>query len=64
MVGRLYRCYRKKQAKPGNKEHQKVIMVLSEKAGSFKPELTEYLKDKTFALIYHALIDKMNKEIT
>ncbi len=40
-------------------------MVLSEKAESFKPELTEYLKDQTFALtlIYHASIDKMSKEI-
>ena len=54
---------RKKQAEPGNQEHQKAIMVLSEKAEGFKPELTEFLKDKTFALIYHASIDKMSKEI-
>ncbi len=38
-------------------------MVLSEKAESFKPELTEYWKDQTFALLYHASIDKMNKKI-
>ena len=54
---------RKKQAEPGNKEHQKVIMILSEKAEGFKPELTEFLKDETFALIYHASIDRMSKEI-
>ena len=54
---------RKKQAEPGNLEHQKVVMVLSQKAEGFKPELTEFLKDETFALIYQASIDKMTKEI-
>ena len=54
---------RKKQAEPGNLEHQKVVMVLSQKAEGFKPELTEFLKDGTFAIIYQASIDKMSKEI-
>ena len=54
---------RKKQAEPGNQEHQKVIVKLSEKAEGFKPELTEFLKDETFAIIYQASIDKMSKEI-
>lgn len=36
---------RKKQADPGNQEHQKVVMILSQKAEGFKPELTEFLKD-------------------
>ena len=54
---------RKKQAEPGNKDHQKIITVLSEKAAGFKPELTEFLKDGNFALIYHASIDRMSKEI-
>ncbi|MHA4807857.1 hypothetical protein ACX0G9_07115 [Flavitalea flava] len=54
---------RKKQVKPGNREHQKLIMLLSKKAEGFKPELTEFLKDETFALIYQASIDKMSKEI-
>ena len=54
---------RRKQVEPGNQKHQKAIMILSEKAEGFKPELTEFLKDETFALIYHASIDKMSKEI-
>ena len=54
---------RKKRAEPENQEHQKVVVKLSEKAEGFKPELTEFLKDETFALIYHASIDRMSKEI-
>ena len=54
---------RKKQAEPGNQEHQKVVVKLSEKAEGFKPELTEFLKDGTFAIIYQASIDKMSEEI-
>ena len=54
---------RKKKAEPGNPEHKKAITVLSEKAEGFKPKLTEFLKDEPFALIYHASIDKMSKEI-
>ena len=54
---------RKKQAEPGDQEHQKMIMVLSEMAESFKPELTRYLKDETFSIVYHASIDRMSKEI-
>ena len=54
---------RRKRAEPGNQNHQKVIMILSEKAKGFKPELTEFLKDETFALIYQASIDRMSKEI-
>ena len=54
---------RKKQAEPGNQEHQKVVMILSQKAEDFKPELTEFLKDETFAIIYQVSIDKMSKEI-
>ena len=52
-----------KQAEPGNQNHQKVIMILSEKAEGFKPELTKFLEDETFALIYYASIERMSKEI-
>ena len=55
---------RKKKAEPGNQEHHKVTMTLSDMAASFKPELTEYLKDKNFELVYRAAIDRMSKEIT
>ena len=55
---------RKKKAEPGTQEHHKVTMALSDKAAAFKPELTEYLKDKNFELMYRAAIDRMSKEIT
>ena len=55
---------RKKKAEPGNQEHHKVTMTLSDKAAAFKPELTEFLKDKNFELVYRAAIDRMSKEIT
>ena len=53
----------KKPAKPGNQEHQKIVMLLSQKAKGFKPEFIEFLKYETFAIIYQASIDKMSKEI-
>lgn len=43
--------------------NHKGITVVSKKAEGFKTELTEYLKDKTVALLSHASIYKMNKEI-
>ncbi len=55
---------RKKKADPGNQEHHKVTMTLSDKAVAFKPELSEFLKDKNFELVYRAAIDRMSKEIT
>ena len=55
---------RKKKVEPGNQEHHKVTMTLSDKAAAFKPELTEFLKDKNFELVYRAAIDRMSKEIT
>ena len=55
---------RKKKVEPGNQEHHKVTMTLSDEAAAFKPELTEFLKDKNFELVYRAAIDRMSKEIT
>lgn len=55
---------RKKKAEPGNQEHHKVTMTLSDQAATFKPELTEFLRDKNFELVYRAAIDRMSKEIT
>ncbi len=55
---------RKKKADPNNQEHHKVTMTLSDKAAALKPELTEYLKNKNFELVYHSAIDRMSKEIT
>ena len=55
---------RKKKAEPSNQEHHKATMTLSDKAATFKPELTEFLRDKNFELVYRAAIDRMSKEIT
>ena len=55
---------RKKKREPDNQGHHKVTMTLSDKAAAFKPELTEFLKDKKFKLVYRAAIDRMSKEIT
>ena len=55
---------RKKKAEPGSEEYHKVTMTLSDKAVAFKPELTEFLRDKNFELVYRAAIDRMSKEIT
>ena len=55
---------RKKKAEPGNQEHHKVTMTLSDIAANFKPELTEFLKDKNFEFVYRAAINRMSKEIT
>ena len=42
--------------------HQK-MMALTERAAAWKPQLTEYMKDKTFALIYQDAIARTTKEI-
>ena len=54
---------RKKKDEPGNQEYHKVTMTLSDKAAAFKPELTVFLKDKNFELVYRKAIDRMSKEI-
>ena len=41
-----------------------LLYDVPDKAASFKPELTEFLKDKNFELVYRTAIDRMSKEIT
>ena len=48
---------------PGNKENNKKMIALTERAGELKPELTEFMKDEKFQLIYKASIERMTKEI-
>ena len=43
--------------------NHKKMMQLTEQAEAWQPQLTEFMKDRTFALIYHASIDKMKNEI-
>ena len=48
---------------PDNYENQQKMIALTEQAEVFQPKLKEFMKDETFALIYHASIQKMRNEI-
>ena len=39
------------------------MIALTEKAEELKPELNEFMKDKTFQQIYKASIERMSKEV-
>ena len=52
-----------KNKEPGNLENHKKMAALAERAAAWKPKLTEYMKDKTFALIYQDAIARTTKEI-
>jgi hypothetical protein len=51
------------KTEPHNVENQKRMMALTEIASEWKPQLTEYMKEKNFALIYNASIERMKTEI-
>ena len=51
------------RTEPDNLENQKKMIALTEKSEVLQPELTEFMKDKTFALIYLASIERVSKEI-
>lgn len=48
---------------PDNSVNQKKMIALTEQAEVFQPRITEYMKDETFALVYHASIQQMRSEI-
>ncbi|MCX6296530.1 MAG: hypothetical protein NTX97_10780, partial [Bacteroidetes bacterium] len=48
---------------PDNLENHKKMIPLTEKAEKFIPELSEFMKDETFSLIFNASIERMSKEI-
>lgn len=48
---------------PDNKENNRKMIALTISAEKFKPELTEFMKDETFQLIYKASIERMSKEV-
>ncbi len=48
---------------PNNITNLKKMVELSDKAEALQPELAEFMKDKTFALIYHASIERVSREI-
>ena len=54
---------RVQKAEPENMENKHKMIALTEKAETLNPELAEFMKDKTFSLIYHASILRMSSEI-
>jgi hypothetical protein len=48
---------------PEDQENNKKMIVITEMADEFKPQLNEFLKDGTFALIYKMSMERMSKEI-
>ena len=54
---------RTQKTEPGNMENKVRMIALTEKANEFNPELAQFMKDKTFSLIYRASIQRMSSEI-
>ncbi len=52
----------KKKSPDHHKNNEKMI-ALTEKVQKMKPELTEFLKDETFSIIYMASIKRVRDEI-
>jgi len=48
---------------PANRKNNMRMMTLTEKAEEMRPELTEFMKDPTFAVIYKVAIERTMKEI-
>ena len=48
---------------PEDQENIKKMIAITEMADEFKPQLNEYMKDGTFALIYKMSMERMSKEI-
>ena len=54
---------RVKKHDPLHKENREKMSELAARAEAFKPELSEFMKDKDFALIYLASIERLSIEI-
>ena len=52
-----------KKTDPGNNKNNKKITALAEVAETFKPELSEFMQDDTFRLVYKASSERVTKEI-
>jgi hypothetical protein len=48
---------------PEDQENNKKMIAITEMADEFKPQLNEFMKDGTFALIYKMSLERMSKEI-
>lgn len=54
---------RMKKKEPGNIENQNRMAALAERAAVWKPQLTEYMRDKNFALFWQSFTAHVTKEI-
>lgn len=54
---------RTQKSEPDNVINHSKMIALTEQAEAWKPQLTAYMKEESFALIYHASIERMKKEI-
>lgn len=54
---------KKQKENPGDLENHKRMMALTEVAQEWQETLNEYMKDRKFALIYHASIEHMKSMI-
>tara|TARA_R110000787_G_scaffold84610_1_gene181232 strand:+ start:17077 stop:17430 length:354 start_codon:yes stop_codon:yes gene_type:complete len=52
-----------KKKSPDNHKNNEKMIALTEKVQKMKPELTEFLKDETFSMIYMASIKRVRDEI-
>ena len=48
---------------PANLENQKRMIALTSAAEEFKPQLQEFMKDKTFSVVYQSAIERMSRKI-
>ena len=48
---------------PTNHKNNRNMIALTERAEEMKPELNEFMKDKTFQQIYTAAIERMSIEV-
>ena len=48
---------------PEDQENNKKMIAITEMADEFRPQLIEFMKDGTFALIYKMSMERMSKEI-
>ena len=48
---------------PDNLDNHKRMMALTETAQAWQVQLTEYMKDESFSLVYNVSIERMKSEI-
>lgn len=54
---------RVQKTNPEDQENNKKMIAITEMADEFKPQLNDFMKDGTFALIYKMSMERMSKEI-